>query len=368
MRDVEVAPQEAAGGPATGGSAADGAAVGGSAASVWLPSAAGQAAAIAFLEGVGLRAVAAAPDDDARTLARLADAGVVAVGIGEPPRGAPRAARIAAAEGATPRAALAAVDHAREVASRPILVVGAPRSGTTWVLELLASHPRVQGVFESHLFAEEFLGHLRADGRWHPEGGLAADDHVGMPFGLGQLAGRAEIVANARRTAVTWLAGRVAPGHGWVAEKTPGHGITLDAIAEVLPEARVVHVVRDLRDVVVSRRAASWHPAPADRPLARGLAREWRRQLERVDRARERLPVHEVAYERLHADPLGEVARLFAFCGVPHDDELVRDAVARNAFDRLPYERGEGLFRRAGRVGDHRERLGLVDRALVAAE
>ena len=35
---------------------------------------------------------------------------------------------------------------------RPLFIVGAPRSGTTWVQRLLTAHPRIVGGTESHLF------------------------------------------------------------------------------------------------------------------------------------------------------------------------------------------------------------------------
>ena len=35
----------------------------------------------------------------------------------------------------------------------PVFIVGAQRSGTTWVQRLLCSHPRIVGGQESHLFS-----------------------------------------------------------------------------------------------------------------------------------------------------------------------------------------------------------------------
>jgi Sulfotransferase family len=332
-------------------------------ASIWLPDAAARDAAIDLLDGVGLRAAAARPGDDDAALRRLAEAGVVAVGAGEPPAG------VDAVRAESPRRALAAADRAREVASRPVFVVGAGRSGTTWVYDMLAAHPGVSGLHETRMFLPENLGPLRPGHRFEAAP-RAVPGSEGLS-GLGQVVDRAAVVASARAAAVGWLAEAVGAGQDCLVEKTPGHVATLDAIADLFPEARIVHVLRDVRDVLVSRRAAiraGWWPG--DRvggPLALRTARQWAWVLDRVDAARARLPVHEVRYERLHADPAGEIAATFAFCGIPIDDGLVEEVVAANAFERHPV-RGEGAFRRGGRVGDWRERLSPVDRLLVASQ
>lgn len=43
-----------------------------------------------------------------------------------------------------------------------VFLVGSPRSGTTWVQRLLASHPQIQTGQESHLFAAYIGPQLRA--------------------------------------------------------------------------------------------------------------------------------------------------------------------------------------------------------------
>ena len=45
-----------------------------------------------------------------------------------------------------------------------VLIVGAQRSGTTWVQRLLASHPAIVSGQESHLFSS-YLGPMWQ--RWH---------------------------------------------------------------------------------------------------------------------------------------------------------------------------------------------------------
>jgi hypothetical protein len=51
-----------------------------------------------------------------------------------------------------------------------------------------------------------------------------------------------------------------------ILERTPLHTANLDLIAELYPEARVVHIIRDGRDVARSLAAVRWGPGSAPRP------------------------------------------------------------------------------------------------------
>src|SRR4051812_17051709 len=42
----------------------------------------------------------------------------------------------------------------REILDRPVFVVGAPRSGTTWLQQLLVAAPQIVGGHESQFFVE----------------------------------------------------------------------------------------------------------------------------------------------------------------------------------------------------------------------
>ena len=329
-------------------------------------------ATLALLEGVGVRATAVGSGDDAAVAARLAAAGLVTVATGEGGTGS--AVTIDAPRDEAPedvaRRALAAVDHGLEVASRPIFVVGGGRSGTTWVLDLLSSHPRVAGLFETLILAPEYLGMLHRRADFSPDRTIGEERRA---VGLGQIARREEVVAAMRPVLTRFLSRAVGPEHDFVVEKTPSQVESLPAIADLFPEAHVIHVVRDVRDVIVSRRAAEragWHPrrktGRVHPPHAVLDAREWVFALGDVDTVRDRLPVLDVSYEELHADSDATLARMLAFCGIPADPGLVHRIAEANAFSRLP-RTGESLFRRGGRVGDWRTALPRHERLFAEA-
>jgi len=75
----------------------------------------------------------------------------------------------------------------------------------------------------------------------------------------------------------------------------------------------------------------------------------------------------EVRYEDVRSDPAQACRRLFAHCGMPHDEELVSRAVEATEFGHEDRPRGEDQPLRAGQVGAVaralRDARGLVLRA-----
>jgi hypothetical protein len=148
--------------------------------------------------------------------------------------------------------------------SSPIFVVGVTRSGTTLLAAMLGSHPRLDSGPETFLLTH-YLGsrHQLFDPRDWPH---AATDFVcslrlrDQPVHL--LYGRSrEQVADAlaaRTPGIPALLESLAAEHAaanhksrWV-EKTPRHLAHVDTIRQVWPDAPIVRLVRDPRDVALS--------------------------------------------------------------------------------------------------------------------
>ena len=249
------------------------------------------------------------------------------------------------------------------IAVSPVFVVGVPRSGTTWVQRMLAMHPEAWGLLETYLFSRRAgLGAL-LDTAPAPEEGAEFDL---PPPGLGRIFARAELVAELRAIALRWLA-RGSDGSRFLIEKSPWHLSDLDVIAQILPEARFVHVIRDGRDVAVSVVAArsSWSRMDQQSPSAtvREVAGLWAGAMRQRETAAALLGERllEMRFEDLKADPARECSRLFAHCGMPHDDRLVAQVVESTEFGRQDRPQGEEWPTRSGQVGQWRERLGLRD-------
>ncbi|MGA2394988.1 MAG: sulfotransferase [Candidatus Lustribacter sp.] len=178
----------------------------------------------------------------------------------------------------------------------PIFVVGMPRSGTSLVEQILASHPGVHGAGELLLFDRALA-----------EAG--SDD----PAALG--------------ARYLELLDAVAPAERRVVDKLPSNFRHVALLHAALPRARIVHCVRDPIDTCFScytthftgRQDFSWDLTEA--------GRYYRAYAALMEHWRSILPpgvMLDVRYEDLIAAFEENTRRLLAFCDLPWDDAVLR--------------------------------------------
>jgi tetratricopeptide (TPR) repeat protein len=195
----------------------------------------------------------------------------------------------------------------------PVFVVGLPRSGTTLIEQVLASHGRVFGAGEIRL-AHDSLTAL---------GGEDAD----IIEGLGRLDRE-----TARRLALRHLEKLRAldPAALRIVDKMPENYLALGLMATLFPRAKFIHCRRDLRDVAVSCwmthfREIRWandyqHIASRFRQYQRMMA-HWRQALP--------APLLEVDYEETVSDLENVARKLVAWCGLEWDPKCLQFHRAR---------------------------------------
>jgi hypothetical protein len=134
---------------------------------------------------------------------------------------------------------------------------------------------------------------------------------------------REPLIASVRTLCDTVFGEFAHGGEGHVAERTPWHVLHLPLIAEVYPDARFVHIVRDGRDAVRSLVAQPWGPATVAE-----AAVEWRDCVEAGLAAASGLGERllEVRYEEMLARPDEAIARLYAHLGLDGGLEEARVA------------------------------------------
>jgi hypothetical protein len=213
-----------------------------------------------------------------------------------------------------------------------VFVVGCPRSGTTWVQRLLASHPNVRTGQESDVFDIYIGPQLQA---WRRELDVTSSGRGGV--GLGCYFRDDEFMPILKRYALELLRpmiGQLGPADVFV-EKTPSHVLYVPEIATLLPAARFIHVLRDARDTVASLLSASqsWGRSWAPRS-ARQAAGMWVQHVEAAHQAAPQLGpgrFFEVRYESLHAAPERELRRLVDWLALDWPDADLTSAVQANA-------------------------------------
>lgn len=250
-----------------------------------------------------------------------------------------------------------------------VFLVGAPRSGTTWLQLLLEQHPAVVTCPETHLF-DGYLAPLYDRWAWERENELS---------GLSVLVEEEELDGWARRL-VGDVRRRVSGERAAdvFVEKTPQHALHAELIARLFPTARFLHLLRDPRDVAASLLAASrgWGSAWAP-PGPAEAAQLWARHVRAARRLAGEARYREVRFLELKRAPAEALGEVYRWLGLEADEELCRRAVEACRIERVRREpeafdslrprvrRQADAFFRQGEVGTGRRELSRSELRVV---
>lgn len=259
-----------------------------------------------------------------------------------------------------------------------VFVVGAPKSGTTWLQRLLDAHPEIVCSGEGHFLTRIGRRLAQVIKTYNSELGIeTAQVYQGDPY-YRPVAQR-ELDALLRAACLTLMGQRYA-GERVIGDKTPRYAEHLPTLHRVFPEATIVNIVRDPRDVAVSR---LHHAARAGYPdaLSPGTDRRatllenagsaWASNVERADAFARKHPerVLTLQYEALLERTESEIGRVFDRLGVANDPTTTAQIVDATAFRRTAGRaRGEeapGSFLRKGIAGDWQEALDPDETAVI---
>ena len=194
---------------------------------------------------------------------------------------------------------------------RPVFIVGMPRSGTTLVEQILASHPEVYGadelttIYETVRGLEERVG----SGAKYPDF-VPSLDGTALQWGARQYLDTLQSIDD--------QAARVT-------DKLPSNLFYLGIIAVMLPGARVIHCQRDAMDVCLSnfmQLFANGHDYSYD---LSDIAVYYRGYEQIMSHWREVLPIrmYEVQYEELIEDQERISRELVDYIGLDWDDRCL---------------------------------------------
>jgi hypothetical protein len=227
---------------------------------------------------------------------------------------------------------------------RMIFLVGAQRSGTNWLQSMLATHPDIVALpSETQLIA---VG-VRLLENFVQNGAIEA-------WTTGRSFMEREAFADAARDFCDAVLGGSATALDgsaeYVLERSPNHAEHLDLVAELYPDAKVVHIVRDGRDVARSLVEQPW----GTNDIAEA-ARRWQLAVSVARRHGPSMAGYvEVRYEELLADPAATYQKVLTALDLPAPDPVIDAAIAeakipRNV-DRKQSTVGSGKWRSAWTV------------------
>lgn len=206
------------------------------------------------------------------------------------------------------RDVVAGREHSGVPSALPIFVVGMPRSGSTLIEQILASHPLVCGGGELNLF-DDSVGAMRNGLRGAP---LFPDMVVDMS---------AEHCAALGSFYIDGLK-KHAPQAARITDKMPGNFLLVGLIHLALPNATIIHAVRDPADTCVSCFATNFtRGQPFTYDLAE-LGRHYNAYRSLMAHWHDILPpgrILDVHYEELVADLPGVARRIVEQCGLTWD-------------------------------------------------
>jgi tetratricopeptide (TPR) repeat protein len=194
----------------------------------------------------------------------------------------------------------------------PIFVIGMPRSGTTLIEQIIASHPMVLGAGELQTFNKVVIAVRGPDG-----------NAISYPDSISALdAAALERIGAAYVTAVR----KLAPDSDYVTDKMPSNYYFAGLIRLALPNAKIVHTMRDPIDTCVSC-FSKLFTAEQNHTYDLGeLGRYYKRYERLMAHWRRVLPagsILDVHYEDVVADLEAQARRIIAYCGLPWHDNCV---------------------------------------------
>ena len=202
----------------------------------------------------------------------------------------------------------------------PFFIVGCPRSGTTLLQLLVATHPNIAIPPESHIF-DRFSKYFDNYGELEEYPNLKLlvkdllEDYHIRDWELGVTVGDfcAQLQEKSIKGVISLLMGMYTRKEGKVrwGDKTPQHTLYLNEIKNVFPEAKFIHLIRDGRDVAVSSSKIFVGP-----PSIYGIAQEWRKYVFLFEQFKETLnpgSYIEIKYEKMVRNTQSELNRIFEF-------------------------------------------------------
>jgi len=194
----------------------------------------------------------------------------------------------------------------------PVFIVGMHRSGTTLLEQMLARHSRVRDMGELY----DFTAQMRWATDHHCRGVVDAE--------LVRRSGNADLaeVGRGYLKAIGWRA----HGRDFAVDKLPSNFLNLGFILAALPQARVLHMVRDPMETCFSNLRELFSDANPHSYDQRELANHFARYRALMAHWHARFPgrIHDLRYDALVGDTEAVLRGVAGYCGLDFEPAMLR--------------------------------------------
>lgn len=250
--------------------------------------------------------------------------------------------------------------------ARYLLVGGCPRSGTSWVHFMLATHPDTVTSRETHVY-DKYVGPLKD---WYDQ-----EYSLEAPDGLSAIFSEAEFIDSILAPIVQTTFSRIAAKADQakvILEKTPGNILHHELVARIQPDAQFLFVVRDPRAVYASFKAASKESWGGwTRKSIADFCQSWTSYITAYLAARSYMSEKRlmcVSYESLQADTAKHLSIICKWADLKTSKQLLGTIIEENDIDKLRSVEAGTLrhetrkdFYRAGKADGWMEELELAE-------
>jgi tetratricopeptide (TPR) repeat protein len=215
------------------------------------------------------------------------------------------------------RELLAAKSGCGDPSAAPVFIIGMPRSGTTLIEQIIASHPLAYGAGELQTLNDLLLNVRGLDGKSlsYPEFVAALDPASLQQIGARYVSRVCELADKHGRT-----------GAARITDKMPSNYYFAGLIHLAVPNATIIHTIRDPVDTCLSC-FSKLFAAEQNHTYDLGeLGRYYKRYERLMGHWRAVLPagrILDVRYEDVVADLEGQARRIIAHCGLPWHDRCL---------------------------------------------
>ncbi len=218
----------------------------------------------------------------------------------------------------------------KEEMSNPIFIVGLRRSGTTLLNLMLNAHSKIHITYESGFLPKFYnhkekygdLSHIKNQRKlleefYSQQRNWSKDDYPPIN----------DVISNIKETTMDGIFSSmyelIANKYGksrW-GDKTPDFVEYLEVLSKMFPDAQFIHIIRDCRDIILSRQSLKWF-----RHDIRIIAKEWSNSIklgEEFSKTIDSGRYKAIKYEDIICEPRTQLKNVCDFLGEEFEEQML---------------------------------------------